>query len=137
MENNGVSKNQATGERPSLGHLQTSEESLKNGFGNKLNETIVSRFERVVAEDPDRVASVCGRLSQTYGTLNAQANFLAEHLRGAGVRNNSFVAIYLDRSPEMLAAILGVLKAGGAYLPIDSTYPSTRVLEMLEDARPV
>ncbi len=137
MENNRVSKYQATGERRLLGCLQTSEESVKNGLGNKLDETIVSRFERVVAEDPDRVASVCGRLSQTYGTLNAQANCLAEHLRGAGVRANSFVAVYLDRSPEMLTAILGILKAGAAYLPIDSTYPSTRVLEMLEDARPV
>jgi len=137
MENNRFSKNQATGERRLLGCLQTSEEFVKNGFGNKLTETIVSRFERMVAEDPDRVASICGSFSQTYGTLNAQANFLAEHLRGAGVRANSFVAIYMDRSPEMLAAILGVLKAGGAYLPIDSTYPSTRVLEMLEDARPV
>jgi amino acid adenylation domain-containing protein len=137
MENNRVSKYQATGERRLLDCLQTSEDSVKNGLGNKLDETIVSRFERVVAEDPDRVASVCGRLSQTYGTLNAQANCLAEHLRGAGVRANSFVAVYLDRSPEMLTAILGILKAGAAYLPIDSTYPSTRVLEMLEDARPV
>jgi amino acid adenylation domain-containing protein len=137
MENNRLSNNQATRERPFLGHLQTSEESAEDGFGNNFGETIVSRFERVVAEGPGRVASVCGRLSQTYGTLNAQANGLAEHLRGAGVRANSFVAIYLDRSPEMLTAILGVLKAGGAYLPIDSTYPSSRVLEMLEDARPV
>jgi amino acid adenylation domain-containing protein len=109
----------------------------KNGFGNRLNETIVSRFERVVAEDPDRIASVCGELSQTYGTLNVQANHLAEHLRAAGVRINAFVAIYLDRSPEMLTAILGTLKAGGAYLPIDSKYPVVRVSEMLEDARPV
>jgi amino acid adenylation domain-containing protein len=109
----------------------------KNGFGNRLNETIVSRFERVVAEDPDRIASVCGELTQTYGILNARANHLAEHLRGAGVRTNAFVAIYLDRSPEMLTAILGTLKAGGAYLPIDSKYPAARVLEMLEDARPI
>jgi amino acid adenylation domain-containing protein len=109
----------------------------KNGFGNRSNETIVSRFERVVAEDPDRIASVCGKLSQTYGTLNVQANHLAEHLRAAGVRINAFVAIYLDRSPEMLTAILGTLKAGGAYLPIDSKYPVVRVSEMLEDARPV
>jgi amino acid adenylation domain-containing protein len=136
MENNRLSKNPATGERL-LSRLQISEECVKDGSGNKVNETIVSRFERVVAEDPDRVSSVCGTLSQTYGTLNAQANRLAEHLREAGVRTNAFVAIYLDRSPEMLTAILGTLKAGGAYLPIDSKYPAARVLEMLEDARPV
>ncbi len=136
MENNRLSKNPAAGEKH-LSRLQTSEESVKDGSGNKSNETIVSRFERVVAVDPDRVASVCGTHRQTYGTLNAQANCLAEHLRGAGVRANAFVAIYLDRSPEMLTAILGTLKAGGAYLPIDSKYPAARVLEMLEDARPV
>ncbi|WP_260739998.1 amino acid adenylation domain-containing protein [Tunturiibacter lichenicola] len=117
--------------------MQISEESVKDGSGNKVIETIVSRFERVAAEDPDRVAAVCGTVSQTYGTLNAQANRLAEHLRETGVRTNAFVAIYLDRSPEMLTAILGTLKAGGAYLPIDSKYPAARVLDMLEDARPV
>ncbi len=136
MENNRLSKNSATGERL-LSRLQISEESVKDGSGNKVIETIVSRFERVAAEDPDRVAAVCGTVSQTYGTLNAQANRLAEHLRETGVRTNAFVAIYLDRSPEMLTAILGTLKAGGAYLPIDSKYPAARVLDMLEDARPV
>ncbi len=54
-----------------------------------------------------------------------------------GVRTDTFVAIYLNRSPEMITAILGVLKAGGAYLPIDSKYPAARVFEMLEDARPI
>lgn len=136
MENNRLSENPATGDLL-LSHSQASDEYVKNDPLDQLDDTIVSRFERVVARDPDGVASVCGSVRLTYSALNAQANYIAEQLRSAGVRVQSFVAIYLDRSPEMLASILGVLKAGGAYLPIDSKYPSTRVLEMLEDARPV
>jgi amino acid adenylation domain-containing protein len=97
---------------------------------------MVSIFERVAAVNADRVAIVCGNISLTYGSLDERANHVAQHLRDLGVGADSFVAIYLDRSPEMLIAILGVLKAGGAYLPIDSMYPAARVLEMLEDARP-
>jgi amino acid adenylation domain-containing protein len=137
MENNILFKNTAVGEGRLLSRPQTPEDSRKDGFSKKSDDTIVSRFERVVAEDPDRVATICGKISQTYGTLNSQANRLSEQLRRLGVRNDTFVAIYLDRSPEMLTAILGVLKAGGAYLPIDSKYPTARVFEMLEDARPV
>jgi amino acid adenylation domain-containing protein len=137
MENNSFFKNTAVGEGRLLSRLQTPEDSRKDGFGKKPDDTIVSRFERVVAEDPDRVATICGELSQTYGTLNAQANLLSKRLRELGVRTDTFVAIYLDRSPEMLTAILGVLKAGGAYLPIDSKYPAARVFEMLEDAQTV
>jgi amino acid adenylation domain-containing protein len=137
MENNILFKNTAVGEGRLLSRLQTPEVSRMDGFGKKPDDTIVSRFERVVAEDPHRVAIICGETSQTYGTLNSQANRLSEHLRKLGVRNDTFVAIYLDRSLEMLTAILGVLKAGAAYLPIDSKYPAARVLEMLDDARPV
>jgi amino acid adenylation domain-containing protein len=137
MENNSFFKNTVVGEGRLLSRLQTPEDSRRDGFGKKPDDTIVSRFERVVAEDPDRVAIICGELGQTYGTLNAQANLLSKRLRELGVRTDTFVAIYLDRSPEMLTAILGVLKAGGAYLPIDSKYPAARVFEMLEDARPV
>jgi amino acid adenylation domain-containing protein len=114
-----------------------SDESSKNGFVGTADDTIVSLFDRVAAADPDRIAIVCGSVRQSYGLLNLQANQLAGRLRELGVRADSFVAIYLNRSPEMLTAMLGILKAGGAYLPIDSGYPKSRVLEMLEDARPV
>jgi amino acid adenylation domain-containing protein len=100
-------------------------------------DSIIDIFERVVAANSDRVAIVCGNVSLTYRSLNDRANHVARHLRELGVKADSFVAIYLDRSPEMLISILGVLKAGGAYLPIDSMYPAARVLEMLEDAKPI
>jgi amino acid adenylation domain-containing protein len=107
-----------------------------DGLTGYPRDSMVSIFERVAAVNADRVAIVCGNVSLTYGSLNDSANHIARHLRELGVGADSFVAIYLDRSPEMLIAILGVIKAGGAYLPIDSMYPEARVLEMLKDARP-
>lgn len=117
--------------------LYASARSEKNGSTGNSRDSIVGRFERVAATNPDKIAIVCGNVSLTYGELNSKANFVARHLRELGVGADSFVAIYLDRSPEMLVAILGILKAGGAYLPIDAGYPVARVLEMLDDARPI
>jgi len=129
MENNTLTE--------SLINSQVSDPFGKGESIDGPHDSIVSLFERVAENNPDKTAVVCGNVSQTYGALNAQANSIARRLRELGVRADSFVAVYLDRSPEMLAAMLGVLKAGGAYLPIDSMYPATRVLEMLEDAKPV
>src|ERR1700722_9928629 len=136
MENDEYVKNSATEGGRLIGRSQPPETPGKNGFIGSTLDTIVSVFERVAAAKSDRVAIVCGEVRWTYGELNAKSNQLAERLRELGVRTDSFVAVYLDRSPEMLVAILGILKAGGAYLPIDFGYPATRVLEMLEDARP-
>jgi amino acid adenylation domain-containing protein len=137
MENDILTKNSVNeGERQS-GRSMPFDESEKNVLSGGSLGSIVSLFERVAAANPDKVACVCGNVSLTYGSLNAQANYVARRLRELGVRADSFVAIYLDRSPEMLVAILGTLKAGGAYLPIDSKYPAARVLDVLEDAKPV
>jgi amino acid adenylation domain-containing protein len=137
MENVTHTQNSVIGGERLAGRSYASDESRKNGFVGRADDTIVSLFDRVAAADPDRIAIVCGSVRQTYGLLNAQANQLAGRLWKLGVRADSFVAIYLDRSPEMVTAMLGILKAGGAYLPIDSGYPKSRVLEMLDDARPV
>src|SRR6185503_12601179 len=67
----------------------------------------------------------------TYRELNERANQLAHHLRELGVKTESIVAISMERSIEMVVAILGILKAGGAYLPIDPTYPQERIDFML------
>jgi amino acid adenylation domain-containing protein len=138
MENNGHVKNSAIeGERLMDLRPQASKVPGKSGFDGRALDTIVSVFERVAAAKSDQVAIVCGEVRWTYGVLNARANQLARRLQELGVRTDSFVAIYLDRSPEMIVAILGILKAGGAYLPIDFGYPRARVLEMLDDAKPV
>ena len=72
----------------------------------------------------------------TYGELNARANRLAHHLIGLGVGPESLVGICLERSVEMVVALLAILKAGGAYLPLDPDYPEARLAYMLADAAP-
>jgi amino acid adenylation domain-containing protein len=91
-------------------------------------------IEEQVARTPDRVAIVSGEASLTYHELDAQASALAGHLRAAGVGPEVLVGVYLDRSPAMVVTILGVLKAGGAYLPLDPDLPDERIAFMLADA---
>jgi amino acid adenylation domain-containing protein len=137
MANDKFIGNSVNGAERRASRLPASAGSGTAGSIVQPRESIVGLFEGVAAANRDKVAAVCGNTSLTYDALNSRANHVAERLRGLGVRGDSFVAIYLDRSLEMLVAMLGILKAGGAYLPIDSMYPSTRVLEMLEDAKPV
>src|SRR5262249_39136181 len=73
----------------------------------------------------------------TYGELNARANQLAHHLRGLGVGPDARVAICVERSIEMLVALLATLKAGGAYVPLDPAYPPERLTYILEDSSPM
>ena len=91
-------------------------------------------FEEQVERTPDAVAVVFEADSLTYRELNLRANRLANHLRGRGVGPESLVALCLERSLEMIVAILGTMKAGGAYVPIDPAYPADRVAFMLADA---
>nr|QEO74621.1 condensation domain-containing protein [uncultured bacterium] len=93
-------------------------------------------FERQAASSPDAVAVVCEDERLTYGELNARANQLARHLRALGVGPEVTVGVLLERSAEMVVAVLGVLKAGGAYVPLDPEYPRERLRFMLDDARP-
>lgn len=72
----------------------------------------------------------------SYGELNVLANRIAHKLLEHGIKPDSLIAIYLDRSPELIVSILGILKAGAAYLPIDLAYPSERVDYMLNDSKP-
>ncbi len=94
-------------------------------------------FARVAASRPDAAALVWGDTTLTYRELNARANRLAAVLRRRGIRRETLVGLCLTRSPTQLVAILAVLKAGGAYLPIDSSYPRERVDFMVNDARPL
>ncbi|MBP5262377.1 MAG: amino acid adenylation domain-containing protein, partial [Clostridiales bacterium] len=99
-------------------------------------KTIVDLFEEQVQKTPDNIAVVYEDESLTYAELNAKANQIAFRLRELGVKPNDLVAMLTERSIEMIAGIFGILKSGGAYLPMDPTYPEDRISYMLEDAAP-
>ena len=98
--------------------------------------TLIEQFEQVTALFGSRVAARCSAEESTYDALNRSANRFAHTLLALELPADAIVAIYLDRSVSMLSAMLGVLKAGCAYLPIDPTYPPARVAQTLEDASP-
>ena len=90
-------------------------------------------FEEQVLRTPDSVAVVCEDRQLTYHELNQQANQLAHYLRSLGVGPETLVGLCLERSPELVVAVLGILKAGGAYVPLDPTYPSKRLSFLVQD----
>ncbi|MGH9282937.1 MAG: non-ribosomal peptide synthetase, partial [Acidimicrobiales bacterium] len=94
-------------------------------------------FEAQVKATPEAVAVIFEDTALTYAQLNAQANRLAHGLIARGVGPEQIVALALPRSPELVVAILAVLKAGAAYLPVDPEYPPARIAFMLADAEPV
>lgn len=99
-------------------------------------ETVVSLFERYAAKEPDQLAVVCGDSALTYGALNAKANQLASYLQEThAIGTGDLVGILLDRSDLLAVAMLAVMKAGAAYVPIDINFPSHRKLYILRDAK--
>ncbi len=91
-------------------------------------------FEQQVLRTPDASAAVYADQSLTYAQLNAKANQVAWHLRDVGVLLGDLVGICAERSLEFVVGILGVLKAGAAYLPLDPGYPTERLKYTLRDA---
>ena len=96
-------------------------------------KTIVDLFEEQASVNPGRIAIVFENTRINYDELNKRSNQLAHYLIECGVKKESLIPICLDRSPEMIVAILGILKAGAAYVPIDPEYPQDRINYMLED----
>jgi amino acid adenylation domain-containing protein len=92
-------------------------------------------FENQVKQTPEAIAVVYQNKEITYGELNTRANKLAHFLKEQGVGSETVVALCVKRSIEMVVGILGILKAGGIYLPLDSAYPEERLHFMLEDSR--
>ncbi|HJP93403.1 MAG TPA: amino acid adenylation domain-containing protein [Pyrinomonadaceae bacterium] len=97
-------------------------------------QSIQQLFEEQVARTPTAVAVSDGKQSLTYEQLEQHANQLARRLRRGGVGAESLVAVCLERSTELVVALLGILKAGGAYVPLDPSYPQPRLQFMLEDS---
>ena len=97
--------------------------------------TLHGLFEAQADRSPDAVALTYEGSSLTYRQVNAMANGVARELISRGVKPDTLVGLCLDRTSELVVAILAILKAGGAYLPIDLSYPADRVAFMLEDAQ--
>ncbi|MFK8101164.1 MAG: amino acid adenylation domain-containing protein [Saprospiraceae bacterium] len=133
-------KDHATLRTTDIEVLSEAEKSLLRQFNNTaldypMDKTVVDLFEAQVAKYPQRTALSFHDQSLTYQALDERSNQLANYLRAQGVKEESLVMICIDRSLEMVIGILGILKAGAAYVPIDSSYPDTRMQYILEDTK--
>ena len=99
------------------------------------NKTIIELFEEQVQKNPDNIAVVFEDKKLTYRELNEKANQLANFLKKQDVNNEDVIAILLDKSLEMIIAIIAILKNGCAYLPIDIGYPKERIEYILKDSK--
>src|SRR6185369_15157585 len=102
--------------------------------GEPAAGTLHGRFAAQVRERPDAVAAVCAGESLTYGELSRRADRLARRLRARGAGPDERIGLCADRSLELLIGLLGILKAGAAYVPLDPRYPTERLAFTLEDA---
>jgi len=104
-------------------------------FAHREDLLLHQRFEEQAAKTPDEIAALFGEESLSYGELNRRANQLAHHLQASGVGQEMRVGLSMHRSFEMLVAILGVLKTGAGYVPLDPAVPAERLHYMIEDAQ--
>jgi amino acid adenylation domain-containing protein len=130
--------------RAPIGRLQLLEQSKRRIIENAWNETAWpypdsttahAWFSRVTAAQPEAPALIWQGNVLTYAELNRNANRIAHLLLSSGVVVEDVVGICLERSPELITGILGILKAGAAFLPLDPVYPSERIHMMCLDAR--
>ena len=99
-----------------------------------LDKCLHEHIEEQAAQNPDKPALLFGDKRLSFADLNDRSNQCARYLRELGTGPDSIVGVLMERSFEMVTALLGILKAGGAYLPLDPTYPDERLRFMLDDA---
>ncbi|MDP4098855.1 amino acid adenylation domain-containing protein [Paenibacillus sp. P96] len=107
-----------------------------NGLGNSdrhSEQLYPVLFEHQVSQTPDQVAVVCGEDGWTYSGINNRANHLALKLQEVGVGPEVPVNLFMERSIDLLVSVLAILKAGGAFVPIDPELPADRIVDILED----
>lgn len=100
------------------------------------DKTIVELFEEQVKKNPDKVAVVCKEVKLTYREVNEKADMLGSYLRKKGVKENDVIAIMVEKGINNIISILGVLKSGGAYVPIEVDCPDERLAFILDDCNP-
>jgi len=130
--------------RGRIGDLEYIGEAEKHRLLQEFNNTradyprdkcLHELFTEQVALHSGKTAVVCGNEELTYQQLHDRSETLALYLQSQGVKPDSVVGLCMERSPDMLVAMLGILQAGGAYVPLDPAYPDGRVAYMLEDSR--
>ena len=104
-----------------------------NKVADEEDESIVRLFEATVQRYANRVAIVCGEEQLTYGELNGRANQVARFLRVRGIGPDVNVALFVERKVNAFVALLAVLKAGGAFVPLNIEQPQERVIQQLVD----
>ena len=110
-------------------------QSRETARASERTECVQQMFESQVNQRPDALAVVFEDERVTYGELNARANQLAHYLRSLGAGPEVLVGIFLENSVERIVALLGVLKSGAAFVPLDTKYPAERLRLMLDDTR--
>lgn len=119
---------------------ETEQEEILIDFNNtathfKTEETILSRFEKIVINHPEKIAVICGNESVSYKVLDEESNKVAAYLQQKKrVKKGDLVGLLLNRDRNLISVILGVLKAGACYVPIDPAYPSDRIHYIIESS---
>ena len=108
---------------------------LHSAVGPAVHETVVDLLDRQVRQTPDATALICPTGDLTYAELDRHSELVAECLRRAGVEPGDVVGVLAERSALAISAIWGILKAGAAYLPLDSSFPDNRLHLLLADAQ--
>ncbi|RTQ90553.1 MULTISPECIES: non-ribosomal peptide synthetase [Stenotrophomonas] len=106
-------------------------------YDHGAQEFLHARFQAHAEQHPERVAIVFEDTTLSYGELNARANQLAHALRARGIGPEQRVALCMDRGPELVIGIVGILKSGAAYVPLEPTTPPKRLAFMLADSAPM
>jgi amino acid adenylation domain-containing protein len=114
---------------------QSSGTPIERTENHDSGKTILHLFEEQVNKTPDAIALVCDDTEITYKELNEQTNRLARFLQKRNIKTERCIAVCMDRSLNLVISILGILKAGGTYIPVDPEYPQKRIEHLIQDAR--
>jgi amino acid adenylation domain-containing protein len=125
------------GDLPVLGAVQEQMLAEWNQTRRELDEkvTVHELFEEQVKQRPKKIAVRCGDSSLTYADLNHAADTLARRLQAAGIKVGDRVGLFVDRSVDMVSGLMGILKSGAAYVPMDPSFPAERLSFMIEDGQ--